>query len=101
MDLKQRAQNAVAAGKYKSVEAWCSAVIVSDDPRIPAEWKTWAHKHLNAALGSRSWVWLLAARRDKGERLHECQAKAVKQLYDQGSATRASEESSSGGEIPE
>jgi hypothetical protein len=101
MDPKQRAQNAVAAGKYKSVEAWCAAVCVSDDPRVPKEMRDWAHKQLTGSLGSRAWVWLLAARRDKGERLHECQAKAVKQLYDQGSATRASEESSSGGEIPE
>jgi len=82
VDPYQRAKNAVAAGKYASTEAWAAAIVVSDNPKIPPEWKTWAREHLNAQLGPRAWVWLLAARKGQGERLAECQHRAISQLLD-------------------
>ena len=80
MDFKQRAETAVAQGKFKSIEAWAAAVCVSDDPRVPKEMRDWAHKQLTGSLGSRAWVWLLAARRDAGQRMAESQLRAIDQL---------------------
>ena len=101
MDFKQRAETAVAQGKFKSIEAWAAAVCVSDDPRVPKEMRDWAHKQLTASLGNRTWIWLIAAKRDRGDKLAECQIKAVKQLYDEGSVTKAGAGGSQSGEVPE
>ena len=92
----ERCQNAIAAGKYASVEAWCAAVLVSDDARVPADWKTWAKRQLDSAVGSRSWAWLLAAKRDRGDTLLECQARAIKQVLGDERRIEAQGEDSGG-----
>jgi hypothetical protein len=98
----ERCANAVAAGKYKSVEAWCAAVIVSQDSRIPPAWRKWASRQLDEAVGNRSWVWLLDAKRDRGDRLMECQARAIKQvLGDEGRIEETSASVGDGGQISE
>ena len=79
MTPAERCANAVASGKFKSAEAWAAAVLVSTDPRVEPL-KAYARQALDASVGARAWVWLLAARRDAGEKLQECQHKAIKQL---------------------
>ena len=102
MTPAERCQNAIAAGKYKSVEAWCAAVIITDDPRVPPNWKAWAKQQLDNAVGNRAWVWLLAAKGDRGDKLFECQTRAIKQvLGDEGRIEETSASVGDGGQISE
>jgi len=79
MDAKQRCENAIAAGKFKTAEAWCAHILTTSDPRAEPL-KQYAASKLDELVGNRAWLWKLRARKDAGERLAECQNKAIKLL---------------------
>jgi hypothetical protein len=82
MDAHQRCENAIASGKFKTREAWCAAIIISNHTSIPPDWKAYARKRLDELVGNRAWLYLLAARRDSGERLNEVQYKCLRELHE-------------------
>jgi len=79
VDAAQRCANAVAAGKFKSAEAWCAHILTTSDPRAEPL-KQFAASKLDELVGNRAWIWKLKARKDAGERLAECQERSIKQL---------------------
>jgi hypothetical protein len=79
MTPAERCAAAIAAGKYKTVEAWSAAVIVSEDQRIPEEWRKWASRQLDELVGYRRWAHILKARKEAGFALQECQLRALSQ----------------------